>query len=89
MFSLRLRWREWGEVETEVGCDRKRCEGEFDGLPLIWREPKRSRRTLDTDCDQAEEQMARERRARCGRGRQRHFCSFVRPIYPTKGEMRG
>lgn len=66
---------------------KKRFTRESDGLPLICEEMRRSRRTLDTDCDQAEEQMARERSARCGKGRQRLFCSFVQPICATKGEM--
>lgn len=64
--------------------DQKRCTREFDGLPLVWKETRRSRRTLDTDCDQAEPQMVRDRRARCGRGRQGLFCSFVQPIWPAR-----
>lgn len=44
----------------DVGYDQKRCTREFDGLPLIQNETRRSRRTLDTNCDQAEQQMGRE-----------------------------
>lgn len=40
--------------EMDVRCDQKGCTRGFDGLPVIWKETRRSRRTLDTDCDQAE-----------------------------------
>ena len=51
---------------------KKRGTGEFDGLPPIGEETRRrSRRTLDTDRDQAEEQMVvrrEERSTRCRKG---------------------